>query len=299
MQSIPLADLQHTQVAKAMRSIIAVHIAAANCDYYITKYQTKPLEQLQNIIVQYALGLKRYEDNDPAEELPVKRKAQSVTLRLAAAANRCIWVSSTELALFIETEEHFWTTHFDAPIFLSRALYLANECKRLLQNCEANCLLEAQHVPLDAFEIRAEDPARAEIDRVPEQSQLPDNESPVSVPSESAHSCEEADSNGDEDDSDRASSAEQPAQKKDEFALRATCSRHDDWLHRGPFLYSLNFMVYMSRIERVRKTDVIAGKVNAFPFSAHYSLSLLYTQKFSDRAAQIPQLGTCFQAAFV
>ena len=42
-------------------SVVALHAAAHNCDYYITKYAAKPLEQLQNLITQYAVGLRRLE----------------------------------------------------------------------------------------------------------------------------------------------------------------------------------------------------------------------------------------------
>ena len=37
-------------------SIVALHVAATIVDYYITKYAAKPMEQLQNLTTQYALG---------------------------------------------------------------------------------------------------------------------------------------------------------------------------------------------------------------------------------------------------
>ena len=33
----------------------------------------------------------------------------------------------------------------------------------------------------------------------------------------------------------------------------ATCTRHDDWLHRGPFLADLPWHAYMMRVRRARK----------------------------------------------
>ena len=37
-------------------------------DYYITKYVTKPMEQLQNLTTQYALGMRRLEEKEEREK---------------------------------------------------------------------------------------------------------------------------------------------------------------------------------------------------------------------------------------
>ena len=42
-------------------SVVALHVAAKIIDFYITKYAAKPMEQLQNLVTQYALGLRRLE----------------------------------------------------------------------------------------------------------------------------------------------------------------------------------------------------------------------------------------------
>ena len=49
-------------------SIIALHASAAIVDFYITKYASKPMEQMQNLTVQYALGMRWLEDKYKAEE---------------------------------------------------------------------------------------------------------------------------------------------------------------------------------------------------------------------------------------
>ena len=46
------------------RAIVATHVACYNCDYYITKYSCKSLEQLANVVTQYALGIRRLEDDE-------------------------------------------------------------------------------------------------------------------------------------------------------------------------------------------------------------------------------------------
>ena len=52
---------------RAAYSMLAMWQAAHNTDYYITKYGTKPLEQLQNLIAQFALGLRRLELEEQQE----------------------------------------------------------------------------------------------------------------------------------------------------------------------------------------------------------------------------------------
>ncbi len=61
--------------------------------------------------------------------------------------------------------------------------------------------------------------------------------------------------------------------------LHATTSRFDDWLHRGPWLHSLPFFIYMHNIKRVRKIKASPASTLApqrFEFDLHYPLSTLY-----------------------
>ena len=100
---------------QAAHSMVAMWQAAHNTDYYITKYGTKALEQLQNLIGQFALGLRRLEVQEQqeieqqclsVEPNDYKRRARKVTLRLAMAANRSTWVPCCEMALLIRTRAH-------------------------------------------------------------------------------------------------------------------------------------------------------------------------------------------------
>jgi hypothetical protein len=99
---------------QAAHSMLAMWQAAHATDYYITKYGTKALEQLQNLIAQFALGLRRLEQDEEREQSTAdplvlenptayKQRARRVTLRLAMAANRATWTSCCEMALFIRT----------------------------------------------------------------------------------------------------------------------------------------------------------------------------------------------------
>ena len=61
---------------------------------------------------------------------------------------------------------------------------------------------------------------------------------------------------------------------------RVTCTRHDDWLHRGPFLADLPWQVYMMRVQRARKPfRGNAAYAELFFFDNHYALSALYCQQ--------------------
>ena len=52
---------------QAARSMLAMRQAAHNTDYDISKYETKALDQLQNLIAQFALGLRRLELEEEQE----------------------------------------------------------------------------------------------------------------------------------------------------------------------------------------------------------------------------------------
>ena len=147
-------QLPHDHAMRAAaHSMLAMWQAAHNTDYYITKYGTKALEQLQNLIGQFALGLRRLEVEEQqerdagdaavlAQQQDYKRRARRITLRLAMAANRATWASCCEMALFIRTKAHVRKTYFPRDIYLSRLAYLSQTCLRLL-NSGNSFLLEA------------------------------------------------------------------------------------------------------------------------------------------------------------
>ena len=129
-------------------SIVALRVGAAIVDYYITKYAAKPMEQLQNLTTQYALGMRRLEEKEQQEQAQrvqagevtqlangkdeLKRRSWRVLVTLQHAANRAKMISSTECALFVHTEQQHWTSHNEVPVFISRPIYMASECQRLL-----------------------------------------------------------------------------------------------------------------------------------------------------------------------
>ena len=114
-------------VQRMAMSIVALHVVATIVDYYITKYAAKPMEQLQNLSTQYALGMRRLEDKEEREKAmrleaggapqaankvdELKGRSWRVLVTLQHAANRAKMISSTECALFVHTEQQHWTSH--------------------------------------------------------------------------------------------------------------------------------------------------------------------------------------------
>ena len=108
-----------------------------NCDFYITKYHVKHMAQIQSLFTNIALGLRRLEAEEVAAQtsaeqpanLPEER-ARKTTLKFARGS----WCSCREIATFIKTGALVRRTRRPIAVFLSRPLYLSEQCKRLLQS---------------------------------------------------------------------------------------------------------------------------------------------------------------------
>ena len=66
-------------------------------------------------------------------------------------------------------------------------------------------------------------------------------------------------------------------------AMEATTSAHDDWLHRGPFLFDVDFHTYMRFVERkprsrTQKVTDVDRIEHCFLFDSHYALAGSYWQ---------------------
>ena len=115
---------------RCFHSIVAMHQAAHNCDYYITKFQGKPMDQLQCLLSHMAGGLQRLENElsaEQPEEACAEERSRRTTLRIAAAANRCSWCSVCELVCYITTGALVRKTHIPVAIFLSRPMHMMQE----------------------------------------------------------------------------------------------------------------------------------------------------------------------------
>jgi hypothetical protein len=155
---IPFKDISQPAARRMAYSVVALHVAAHNCDYYIVKYQCKSLEQLQNLITQYAVGIQRLEEEEKEAKAngiqwTTKQRARKVTIKLQSAANRCHWFSSTELAVYLKTGDTCWMSHYEVPVFLSKIIYMMRACHRLVEDRSPG-LLEAANVNIQAVEFQ-------------------------------------------------------------------------------------------------------------------------------------------------
>ena len=344
---IAFRDISQPAARRMAHSVLALHVASHNCDYYIVKYQCKSLEQLQNLVTQYAVGIQRLEAEEKeamssgAERWTTKERARRVTIKLQSAANRCHWFSSTELAIFLRTGGTCWMSHHDTPLFLSKIIFMMHACQRLMEDRSPG-LMEAANVPLQVVELQKHTRTAAPLIRTA-HSELPNNSMTIQVPSHSdssntsdehatgdeiearvaaepadndnamplptadAESCDTTHSNEDDhtlddnsdertDDSDYEPSNSPTTPTEDTeiseieedayrpVRLHATTSRFDDWLHRGPWLHSLPYFIYIHHIRRIRKSSTSKARKQAsqrFEFDAHYEMSTLYQQEMT------------------
>jgi hypothetical protein len=299
---------------RAFHALVAMFQAAHNCDFYITKYHAKPMEQLQSLFTNIALGLRRLEAEGEAaqtnaeqpEDLPEER-ARKTVLKIANAANRSSWCSCCEMATFTKTGALVRKTHRPISIFLSRPLYLYEQCRRLLQRSH-EILIEAQdpcdehdrHVDVLCFTMFEQDRAVQQVDHHAAESDLAESvardtrshsEQAESVMSETNSAAQpDGKANNQSYNSlpisetvDDGAKAEPLEENLEISALETTTSPHDDWLHRGPFLFDMDFHTYIRftvRKPRPKQLEIFdADRTDhVFLFDSHYALAASHWQ---------------------
>jgi hypothetical protein len=289
---------------RCFHSIVAMHQAAHNCDFYITKYQGKPMEQLQGLLSHIAVGLRRLEVEDEAAdtERSAEERARKTTLRIATAANRCSWCSVCELACYITTGALARKTHVPVAIFLSRPMYMLQECRRLLQR--------GDQILLDAPDLSRDEARAVDVLAFTAATSSSSAAQPVVVAPSSSGSRDSAEQpvvhKADRDEEALDNEAALPAQHPEPLvpdssvgeagenlddhmdaieitALTNTTSVYDDWLHRGPFLADLDLHTYVAYVLRsprpvkARLADTQRIE-HVFAFDDHYELAKSHWQ---------------------
>ena len=84
----------------------------------------------------------------------LKKRSYRVLLALQHAANRAKMISSTECALYVHTEQQHWTSHNEVPIFISRPIYMASECQRVLSGSKHTLTKPATTVDFSVLGFR-------------------------------------------------------------------------------------------------------------------------------------------------
>ena len=304
---------------RTFHALVAMFQAAHNCDFYITKYHAKPMERLQSLFSNIALGLRRLEAEVEAaqtsaehpEDLPEER-ARKTVLKITNAANRSSWCSCCEIATFNKTGALVRKTHHPISIFLSRPLYLYEQCRRLLQHSQ-EILIEAQepcdehdrHVDALCFTMFEKDKAVQQVDHHDgksdaENSDAANSEDVLQDDEDTRSNAEQAESVMSETSSaaqpdgtannesynalqtsetlDDGAKAEPLEEDLEISALETTTSPHDNWLHRCSFLFDMDFHTYIRftvrkpRPKQLKISD--ADRTDqVFLFDSHYALA--------------------------
>lgn len=123
-------------------SLVAMFQTSQKSGFFIAKYHTKPMVQLQRLLSNIALGLRRLEAEDEAAALsvpagagdvPPEERAHKAIVEIAAAANRSSWCSCCAMATFIKTGALVRKTHLPAAISVSR--HSADDSSSVVTRC--------------------------------------------------------------------------------------------------------------------------------------------------------------------
>ena len=146
-------DFHHdaADVTPMLASFAAAFRKAFAMDFYITNYQGKMMQSLTPLFQTMTDGLHRLAAEEQAEDAKaeedrlanaeakrrktiadIKRRARKCTLRLAFSANKCYWLSCTEVAVHILTGADCLQSHCHQRLFTRQLQWALQECKRHL-----------------------------------------------------------------------------------------------------------------------------------------------------------------------
>ena len=179
----PRASTLSKSERACIKSFAASFQKAASMDFYITKYQGKPMESLTPLFMSMTDGIHRLEDQEQQEQLEqeaatradgaedagaaqpaakrrkthedYEKRARRVTIRLASMANRCFWVSSAELVVHILTDGDCLQSHNNLRIFTRQLQWAMQQCKRHLNNEAAEESTVRDHQSVQAVSFHA------------------------------------------------------------------------------------------------------------------------------------------------
>ena len=248
---------------------------AYGMDFYITKYQGKMMESLTPLFQTMTTGIQRLEqqEKDEAEKAQAqlqegsaqgeakKRRTQAddaararrVCIRLASMANRCYWLSTTEVTTHILTGGDALQSHRNARVFTRQLQWAMQECKRVLNN----------EAPLEDVEVGQQTIQTATL-------QL-----------QAANEAE----------GDVAQPAQDDVEVTAMDVCTTSTNTADDFAHRGVQLQTMPYYVYRMYVLRVRKQG--GSQANApcfFQFEEHYPLANSYIQELKTLSMEVPTI---------
>ena len=174
--------MRHGGLDSAARSTFVASFSAAfrkqfAMDFYITKYQGKQMEALTPLFQSMLGGVHRLEAQEISEKKEaasksantddlvepaakarkthedLRKRARRLTTRLAAMANRCYWLSATEVAVFLLTGGDCLQTHNNQRLFTRQLQWALQQCKRMLNGDIVAQQPPAQDRPIEAISV--------------------------------------------------------------------------------------------------------------------------------------------------
>jgi len=291
------------KVVGALALLVSAAIAMRSShvsDFYATKYLAKPQQWLHSVLGPLIQGFRRAEEKMAAstEEKPTTYQVALRKVRTAIfAANRSIWISSCEAALFLQTGGTAVFSHADVPVHARRGLFMMHECKRMLNKEVAGSGLWEARLPDEDNEQSASVVEVIVPDQGGDSSDIDDvatteqQEQCPAIP-EAASTKEDADVEGDVED--RSEADPQARNCPGVQMFQVTISVRDDWLHRGPALHDMDLNTYVSHVVREEKALLHAampasqrGLGPLVPFDHHYKLAANYAQRVQLRPTAI------------
>ena len=258
---------------------------AYGMDFYITKYQGKPMESLTPLFLAMLSGIHRLEQQEEQEQADAEverqalednggapqpaakqrktgdelaRRARRVTIRLASMANRCFWVSAAELVVHILTDGDCLQTHNNIRIFTRQLQWAIQQCKRQLNHEPEDELPDFSHQRVQAVAFQV---------------------STKAARNSASDEHEEENAAGDHAEIERAE------------ACTASTNTSDDYAHRGSKLSTMPFYVYRMYVRRIHKPSRSkACAPTIFMFEPHYAMANTYVQEVVLHAAHVPTI---------
>ena len=252
-------------------------------DFYITKYQGKPMESMTPLFIAMTSGIHRLEKQEEQEQAEAEvarealddsgdvlqpapkqrksledfaRRARRVTIRLASMANRCFWLSAAELVVHILTDGDCLQSHNNIKLFTRQLQWAIQQCKRQLNHEAADGSTGTVHQRVQAVEFQVSAKGARDSD----------------APDEDAAS-------GDDSGIRRAE------------ACTTSTNASDDYAHRGKQLSTMPLYLYRMYVRRIRKPSRSKARApNIFMFELHYAMAKTYVQEVVLHSAHIPAI---------
>ena len=121
---------------------LAIAMRAANvADFYMTKYLSKAQESLGSVMQPFIAGMRRTEQeeaNPAAAPAGLVEQARRRIRRFIFCANRTMWFSACELAVFLATNDCVVQTEKCVKTFSGKGFAMMQECKRILNHSTAS-----------------------------------------------------------------------------------------------------------------------------------------------------------------